>query len=311
MNRATSTVLLTGATGFVGSHLLKGLLASGYRVVALKRTTSSTMRIAGELSSVTAFDLDRVPLKAAFEHAPIDAVVHAATAYGRKGETASEVIAANVDLGTQLLETAAACGVATFINTGTFSAKGQDFPDGLTQYVRTKREFSEVGSGFAASGRIKFVELQLEHVYGPADERTKFVPTLLEALVEERASFDLTPGDQQRDFVYVDDVVAAYLRVLECRSELPQPSTRLEVGCGHAVALADFVRLARDVVGSRTELKFGALPYRVGEMQHSAGDISALTRLGWAPRVGLREGLERTVRALREVASGSRARRAP
>jgi CDP-paratose synthetase len=309
MNRATSKVLLTGATGFLGSHLLRGLLACGHSVVVLKRSSSSTARIAGLLSRVSTYDLDRVPLKAAFERAPFDAVIHVATAYGRKGESASEVHATNVSLGVGLLETAAACGVPMFVNTGTFSSKGADLPDGLAQYVRTKREFSELGARFAASSRIVFVEMQLEHVYGPADDRTKFVPTLLEALVEGRATFDLTSGLQLRDFVYVDDVVAAYLRVLERRADIVGPAERFEVGSGEAVALADFVRLAREIVGSATKLNFGALANRAGEMPHSCANISALRRLDWTPQVPLREGLERTIRALREARPAAEMRR--
>jgi nucleoside-diphosphate-sugar epimerase len=309
MNRATSKVLLTGATGFLGSHLLKGLLASGHAVVVLKRSGSSTARIAGHLSCVSSYDLDSVPLKAVFERAPIDAVIHAATAYGREGVSAGEVVATNVVLGTELLEAAAACGVPLFMNTGTFSAKGVELPDGLAQYVRTKRQFSEIGVRFAARSRIAFVELQLEHVYGPADGKTKFVPTLLEALIEGRAEFDLTRGAQLRDFVYVDDVVAAYLRVLERRADIAGPSQRFEVGSGEAVALADFVRLAREIAGSATKLNFGALPDRAGDMPHSAADISALRRLGWAPQVSLREGLERTVRAMREARPAADMRR--
>ena len=309
MNPAKSKVLLTGATGFLGSHLLAGLLSSGYSVVVVKRSSSNPARIANHLSRITAYDLDRVPLKAAFERAPIDAVIHAATAYGRKGESSEEVDATNVVFGTELLETAAAAGVPTFMNTGTFSAKGAGLPDGLSHYVRTKRQFSEIGARFAASSRIAFMELQLEHVYGPADGETKFVPTLLGAFIEGRAAFDLTRGAQLRDFVYVDDVVAAYLRVLERRADCAGPSQHFQVGSGEAVALADFVRLAREVVGSATKLNFGALPDRPGEAPHSVADISALRRLGWAPQVSLREGLVRTVRAMREARPAGAMRR--
>src|ERR1041384_4204168 len=119
-----SKVLLTGATGFLGSHLLVGLLTRGHSVVVLKRSSSSTARIADHLSRIRTHDVDRVPLEAAFEHSPIDAVIHAATAYGRNGESAAQVDATNIAFGTELLETAAAAGVTTFVNTGTFSAKG-------------------------------------------------------------------------------------------------------------------------------------------------------------------------------------------
>lgn len=300
MSRTTSTVLLTGATGFLGSHLLDGLLANGLEVVVLKRSGSNTARIAARMADVSSHDVDRVPLKEVFERTPIDAVVHAATCYGRRGETVSEVIATNVLFGMQLLETAAEFKVPTFLNTGTFSAKGGELPQGLASYVLTKRHFSEYGACFAADAGIVFVDMQLEHVYGPADDETKFVPGLIRALLDERPTFDLTLGEQRRDFVYVRDVVAAYLKVLERRADFPGPSLRVEVGSGEAVALADFVRLARDLAGSLTELRFGALPYREGDAMHSVADLRLLRRVGWAPAVTLRDGLARTILAARQ-----------
>jgi CDP-paratose synthetase len=312
MNREIPRVLLTGATGFLGSHLLDGLLQRGFGVALLKRSRSSTARIAAQIPQVSVHDLDRVPLESAFEGEQIVAVIHAATSYGRKGEQVSDVVAANVVLGTKLLELAAAFGVRTFVNTGTFSAKGGELPDGLATYVATKRLFSELGARMAVASGVTFVELVLEHVYGPRDDVTKFVPSLLQALIENRPAFDLTRGEQRRDFVYVGDVVAAYLRVLERRADLSAGLThRFEVGSGEAVALAEFVRLAREVAGSRTELKFGALPYRAGEPMHSVADLDPLRRLGWEPTVGLRQGLERCVAAVRQVAQSASARDAP
>jgi CDP-paratose synthetase len=300
MKRATPTVLLTGATGFLGSHLLGGLLESGYEVVVLKRSGSSTRRIAAQIPRVDVLDVDVVPLSSAFGRSRVDAVIHAATCYGRKGERVSDVIAANVMFGMQLLEAAADFGVPTFINTGTFSAKGTELPGGLEHYVATKRLFSALGAQVAAAAGVAFVELVLEHVYGPQDDEAKFVSSLLQALVENRPTFDLTRGEQQRDFVYVDDVVAAYLQVLERRAEFRSGSAhRLEVGSGEAAALADFVRLAREVAGSRTELRFGALPYRAGEPMHSVAELGSMRNLGWEPKVKLREGLARCVTAAR------------
>lgn len=308
---STSTVLLTGATGFLGSHLLRGLLAHGFNVVVLKRSQSNTARIGNRMASVQVHDVDRVPLRVAFERAPIDAVIHAATCYGRKGEKADEIIATNVVFAMRLLETAAEFKVPTFLNTGTFSAKAPEPPKGLTYYVMSKRHFSEYGARFAADAGIVFVDLQLEHVYGPADDETKFVPSLIRALLDGRAAFDLTGGEQRRDFVYVSDVVAAYLKVLERRVDLPGPSLRVEVGSGEAVVLADFVRLARDLAASDTDLRFGALPYRNGEAMHSVADLRLLRQLGWAPAVALRDGLARTVLAAQRLSSQADERKSP
>ena len=95
------TILLTGATGFLGSHLLKALLNEGHRLVILKRSTSNAWRIASMLDQVTSYDIDRVPLTQAFEDQHIDAVIHTACHYGRDGAPAHLAFEHRV-LGSQL-----------------------------------------------------------------------------------------------------------------------------------------------------------------------------------------------------------------
>ena len=73
-------VLLTGATGFLGSHLLKALVSKGYEVVVLKRSTSDIWRLKGFENTFKSYDIDRVPLQTAFEEQPIDTVIHTAWA---------------------------------------------------------------------------------------------------------------------------------------------------------------------------------------------------------------------------------------
>ena len=76
-------ILLTGATGFLGSHLLKALVNKGYEVIALKRSTSDTWRLKGFESSFKSYDIDLVPLQKVFEDQYIDTIIHTACLYGR------------------------------------------------------------------------------------------------------------------------------------------------------------------------------------------------------------------------------------
>ena len=74
------TVLLTGATGFLGSHLLKSLVSKGYKVVVLKRSTSDMWRLKGFENTFISYDIDQVPLQKVFQEQPIDTVIHTAWA---------------------------------------------------------------------------------------------------------------------------------------------------------------------------------------------------------------------------------------
>jgi CDP-paratose synthetase len=298
---ARPTVLLTGATGFLGSHLLRGLLRAKASVVVLKRSTSNPWRIADLLPEVVTFDVDRAPIRSAFEALPIDVVMHAATSYGRKGESVSEIIDSNVVFPTRLLELSAELGVKAFLNSDSFSTKGAAPPEGLAYYTLSKAHFRDYGGRLADENGVRLINLRLEHVYGPNDEPTKFVPSLIAALLRNQPTFELTAGEQLRDFVYVDDVVEAYLAVLDRFAVLPRDTTLLEVGSGTARPLREVVELTKELCASDTKLLFGALPYRGEELMESRADTRALELLGWRPRTSLRDGLERTVEASRSA----------
>jgi CDP-paratose synthetase len=305
---AHPTVLLTGATGFLGSHLLRGLLERRTAVVILKRSSSDNWRINELLSEVTSYDIDHTPLGDVFASHAIDVVIHAATAYGRKGESVSELLEANVQLPMRLLEHAAASRTSAFFSADSFSTKGAELPEGLEYYTLSKRHFSEYGRCFAKANPIQFTNVQIEHMYGPNDDRTKFVPTAIRALNSNQSVFELTPGEQRRDFVHVDDVVAAFLTLLDERTALPYPTAHVEVGCGVSHSLADAVQLLHQLCASETRLQFGALPYRKGELMASRADTTMLKELGWSARIPLREGLQQTVAAERSRFAGAEPR---
>ena len=98
------TILLTGATGFLGSYLLKDLLLKGYKVVILKRSTSNTDRLESLLDQCVSYDVDIQPLELAFEKQRIDVVIHLACHYGRNDDPIHEVIESNLIFGLRILD---------------------------------------------------------------------------------------------------------------------------------------------------------------------------------------------------------------
>lgn len=292
MQAAPHHVLMTGATGFVGGHVARVLLGLGYRVAALARPSSARpAALAGQVEWVVA---DDGPAWIA-QHRP-EAVVHIATSYGPA--PASEMIRANVLWPLSLLEASLEAGCRLFISTDTFFAKaGVDYPH-MRGYIQSKRDFCDwarLAAQAVPDGRV--VNLRLEHVYGPGDRTTKFVPHLVERLRRHEAAIDLTSGDQLRDFVFVEDVAQAYATVLRQRDRLPPGFSELEVGTGQAVELRTFVETAAAALASRSALRFGALPHRAGEIMRSSADARALESLGWRASTPLQAGIRRTVEA--------------
>jgi len=285
-------IVLSGATGFLGSHLLKTLLAREYAVTILKRSNSDTSRIEREIGRVRIIDIDKTSVAEAFSGVSTDAVVHTACSYGRQGETALDMLETNVSFGLQLFESARDAGVPQFVNTDT------SLPRTLNRYALSKKQFVEWLR--FETGPQKTVNLRLEQMYGPGDDNKKFLPWVLDQLFGGAKEISLTSGEQKRDFIHVNDVASLYVAVLEC--PMSSGFSEFDVGTGRLSTIREVVqtlrRLAADVTGSTglPELRFGAVPYRAGELMEPDINVSATTeRLGWEPEITLETGLRELV----------------
>ena len=283
--------LVTGATGFLGSHVVKKLLAEGQKVVILKRSFSNTKRLATELSKVKSYDIDKLDDFAdVFREQHIDVVIHTATCYGRQGEAVEQIYDVNLKFPLKLLELALRFNTDTFFNTDTILSKY------LNWYALSKKQFSEIGQQFAHMGKINFIDAKLEHMYGEDDSNTKFVTFMLEALQNNQDELKLTVGEQRRDFIYVDDVVYAYWKILTSQSN-DKRYQQYEVGTGKTISIKELVMLAKSITKSQTKLVFGAIPYRENEIMNSKANVESLLNLGWQAKVDIETGIRKIVGA--------------
>ncbi len=305
------TILLTGATGFLGSFLLEKLLAQQYQVVILKRISSPTWRIASHLDKIKCYDLEQVPLEQLFQEQQIEAVIHTATTYGRKNESVSQIFESNFSLPLKLLELALRYKVGLFLNTDTFFNEQLQLPDNLNHYVSSKKQFlrcaQEQVQKLVPEQRFQLINLKIEQLYGPKDSVEKFVPSTIKKLLLQEP-LDLTLGAQKRDFVYVEDAAAAYCLLLkhyfsgadlhdnQC-NQYPSAKRYLEVGLGSgtAISIRDFVLLLKELSSSQSQLNFGALPYRQNEIMDSVAEAQQLRALGWKEQYSLTAGLQQTI----------------
>jgi CDP-paratose synthetase len=285
-------ILLTGASGFLGSALAIHLHEAGYQLSLLLRPTSKLDRL-NNLACY--FDIGRCATDADVDafvtRTKPDVVIHTACAYGRQGETPSQILDANLRIGLVVLQALLRLGSpVTFISTGTVLMPN------VSLYALSKHQFLEWARAIAhqSAGKVKFVNVLLQHMFGPGDDASKFTTHVLQTCHRNAPELDLTGGEQRRDFIYIDDVVSAY-RVLAEQHDQLDTVCDIEVGSGVAPPVREFVETVHRLTCSRTQLNFGRLPYRPNEAMHCQANIARMQALGWNLRFDLSSGLKKTI----------------
>jgi len=286
-------VLITGANGFLGSHVLEELVANNYSPILLVRPTSDLWRIKKFLPLCSLFEIqeDGKNLPALFENFKINCIVHTATEYG-KDNTLTNLLKTNIILPIELVELGIEFGVEVFINTDTFFAKEQFHQSYLNQYTQSKRILQSLL--FDLSDRIKIINVRLEHLFGENDTDQKFVTLIFNKLLANAPEVLLTEGNQKRDFVYVRDVANAYLKIID-QSFAIEKYKEFEVGTGKSISVRAFVERMASILSANTDLKFGALPTRKGDIEDSFASIDELLKIGWSPAYSLDDAINNMI----------------
>lgn len=291
-----ATVLLTGATGYLGRRLLPRLLESGYRIFVLKRPGSRLDKLGPPNAAVRIFDVKTDGLLAPF-HQPekIDTIIHLATCYGKSGESATDIRRSNFEFPAELLETAIAHGTNNFINADTFFNVLPQGGSSLDNYSLSKGLFHAWACQRAKESGLRLINMRLEHLYGPDDSPQKFVNWLIKTLLANPPELDLTSGNQERDFIYIDDVIDAFSIVISCIPDFPGVPQEIGVGSGKTTSVRHFVELAYALCASKTRLVFGPRALREHEIMKSRADLTVLARLGWQASISLQSGLQQVI----------------
>ncbi len=283
-------ILVTGATGFVGTHLTRHLADAGWDVSALVLPLPDVERLD---ERVAPYELDGTTERviAQVAQARPDVVVHLASLFVAEHtpQQVAPLVEANVLFGAQLLEAMSAAGVTALVNTGTSWQHFEDADyDPVCLYAATKQAFEDLAAYYVNARGLRMVTLRLFDTYGSNDPRPKLFNVLRSAAAEGRR-IAMSPGRQQIDLVHVDDVAAAF-EVAAARALDAPPATNeaWAVSAGERVSLRELVERWERASGVHVDIDWGGRPYRQREvMTLWSGPVLP----GWNPRIALEEGL--------------------
>ena len=295
--------LVTGASGFVGCVLARHLLAAGHDVHLLVRPDSDRgwWRLQGLEAPRHEVDLaDDAQLPSLLRSVRPEWIFHLAThgAYASQTDW-RRMVRTNV-LGTMnLVEAALDVGFEALVNTGSSSEYGfTDHPPSEDErvepnstYALTKLSQTLYCRFIAKKHDVHLPTLRLYSVYGPYEEPTRFVPTLIAHGLERRLP-PLASPDVARDFVYTEDVAEAFVLAAE-RSDTERGGI-YNVGTGTQTKLQDAVRLARETFEIAAEPAWETMPNRAWDTTTWVANVHKIEHeLGWKASIPFDEGFRR------------------
>jgi dolichol-phosphate mannosyltransferase len=303
---STASVVVTGASGFIGANLVRHYAASGARVVAVAHAAGPTWRLQDLPPNVERVDVDvcaagevRRLLGAVRPHV----ILHCA-AYGAYSSqtNAEQIYEVNFEGLRHVLEAARGLtDLRAFIQMGTSSEYGtncraprEDAPTAPdSDYAVSKVAATTLLGFYGAKYRLPAWVLRLYSVYGPFEDPTRLVPRLLAEAKLDRLP-PLVDPTISRDFVYVRDVCAACDAVIGKAGTL-RPGDVFNIGSGRRTTLEDMVTIVRDLFGVSAGPRWGSMANR--RWDHAdwyADPAKAAAVLGWSVATTLAEGLSAT-----------------
>lgn len=307
MSGATGPVVVTGAAGFIGSNLTDRLLREGYAVLGVDDLSQGVREQVPAGAEFIELDIRSDRLTDLLRGA--QAVFHLAAKNCIADCQLDPVAAAsnNVTGTVNVLESARHAGVrrviyaessALYEGVGTFPTP-EDETAPHSVYAVSKQAGRGFAEAYARFHGFELTALRYFCVYGPRQDYRRTVPPVMSAFILKLLAGERPmiygSGEKRRDFVYVDDVNDFHV---QCLRDPRTVGGTFNLGSGQDHSVREIYALVRRLLGS--ELEPLVAPDLPGEAQRTLADVARARALGWSPRVGLDEGLRRTIAYIRE-----------
>lgn len=290
------SAIITGATGYVGSHVARHLTEIGWDVAVICRPDSDKTKIRDIENNIDVFDYNGNidSLIKYFKDKRPCVVIHIAAAV-ITNPTSCQVhtlLTSNIEFGTHILEAMRVSGCRLFINTGSY---WQNFEsetyNPVDLYSATKEAFEKIIKYYVEAFDFRVITLRLFDIYGDDDVRPKLWNTLKRIAGTDEV-LDISRGEQLIDLVHISDVVLAY----ECALDMLMDSKEIRneifgVYTGDMHPLREVVELFEKILGKKINLNWGGRAYKAREVMFPYEGYRRLDN--WQPKVTIEEGFGR------------------
>src|SRR3989344_5841132 len=306
MSISNKRVLITGGAGFIGSNFVYKFLDLGYQVSTFEREDSNLWRIESiknkiEIYSPSLTDYQEVE-KIINEIKP-DVVLHFAAygAYQRFQQDIAETIDINLKGTINLINTCQKAGVECFIQTGSSSEYGikeksmqeSDVLEADNIYGITKSASTLYCQMMAKKHNFPVAIMRPFAVYGPFEEKERLIPTIINSCLKN-SDLQLSSPDSVRDFIFIDDLISAYLSAIKNINKIKGEVFNL--GYGKQYTVAEVVALTKEITSSKINPVYGKVKKAQSEPKMWQSDISKSKKmLKWNPQYTLEAGLKKNI----------------
>ncbi|EBV3163712.1 TPA: CDP-paratose synthase [Salmonella enterica subsp. enterica serovar Typhi str. AG3] len=268
-------ILIMGAFGFLGSRLTS-YFESRHTVIGLARKRNNAATINNIIYTTENNWIEKI-----VEFEP-NIIINTIACYGRHNEPATALIESNILMPIRVLESISSLD-AVFINCGT------SLPPNTSLYAYTKQKANELAAAIIDKVCGKYIELKLEHFYGAFDGDDKFTSMVIRRCLSNQP-VKLTSGLQQRDFLYIKDLLTAFDCIINNVNNFPKFHS-IEVGSGKAISIREYVETVKNITKSNSIIEFGVVKERANELMYSCADIAELEKIGWKREFSLVDAL--------------------
>lgn len=294
-------ILVTGGTGFIGSHLIERLLNENYNVILLKRSFSDTWRVKHLFDNFSKklilVDIDLINLEEVFEKYSIEGIFHLATYYN-KNPNFNEIKPmgeSNIIFPLELINLAIKYKVNYFINTGTFMEYTLNNEQLVcsydlnpkTFYATTKISFEEILKFFESNYPIHIATLKIYSPYGDKDDVKKIIPYLVNNTLNNK-QVSINYPNNKLNLVFVDDIVSAFLKLREHILQFNEYES-FDIANNISYSLSEIYNFIENFVEKNETISIKGV--EIGNIPN----INHNKKISWRPHIKIEDGLKKTI----------------